>query len=546
MKRSAQSHAQSFGAGAALLLLSAVVVKLIGAFYKIPLTNRLGGEGMGYYMTAYSVFNPVYAVSVAGFPAAIARVYARTGRRLDAAQERALLSQALRVFLPVALVFGVLLVLFAGTAAAAVGNPRAWPCIRAIAPAVLFCCLTSVIRGVSEGKGDMRPTALGQCAEAAIKLAAGLALVHLCLLSGESDPVRLACAGLSGVTLSALGGFFAALLLFRRERTPPGASRVAPSYRALRRSLRGTALPVSLAALVTNLTSVVDLVTVMNRLALAVGKNAALVAAAHPGALLDAMPQKEIPNFLFGAYTALAMTAFHLIPALTAPLCTCALPFVSSLFGGGERQKAKTAVSAVLKAAALLAFPAGIGIAVLAKPILLLLFPDSLREVAVASGILRPLGAAAALAAMTCPVNSMLQAVGRPYVPVRLLLCGAALKFLINWLLLSDPRVNIDGAAWGTLACYALIFLGGMFALLGETKLSFDWRGTLFCPLAGGGFCAAAAKRMLLFLGERLAFPAALLLSVAAGGVCYLLFLLILRPLSSKETEFLIHRPKIS
>ena len=65
---------QSFAAGAATLMAAALIVKVIGMLFKIPLTRMLGGEGMGYYMTAYSIFNPICALCVAGFPVAVSRL----------------------------------------------------------------------------------------------------------------------------------------------------------------------------------------------------------------------------------------------------------------------------------------------------------------------------------------------------------------------------------------------------------------------------------------------------------------------------------------
>lgn len=67
---------QSFAAGAATLMAAALIVKVIGMLFKIPLTRMLGGEGMGYYMTAYSIFNPICALCVAGFPVAVSRLTA--------------------------------------------------------------------------------------------------------------------------------------------------------------------------------------------------------------------------------------------------------------------------------------------------------------------------------------------------------------------------------------------------------------------------------------------------------------------------------------
>ena len=544
MKRTAQS----LGAGAALLLGAAVAVKLIGALFKIPLTNWIGGEGMGYYMTAYSVFNPVYAVSVAGFPAAIARVSAQRSAGRREFSDAFLLQNAFLTFVPLGLLLGILLVLLADSAAVLVGNPDAGPAIRAIAPAVLFCCMTAVLRGSFEGRGDMRPTAFSQCAEAFVKLIAGLLLVSLCL-KGENHPggVSLACAALTGVTLSTAAGFLCAASFYRSENvsafSKPG-HRI--SGRALRRRLLKTALPICLAALVTNLTTVVDLVTVMNRLTAALLADADAVLSSHPGACLSEMRLADVPNFLFGSYTALAMTVFHLVPALTAPICTGALPFVCALRTQGHTRSARIAVSAVLKASALLAVPAGLGIAALGEPILTLLFPHNIREVAAAAGILRPLGFAAVFTAMACPVNSLLQAVGRPYVPVRLLLCGALLKLAANWFLMGLPGVNIDGAAWGTLLCYGLLMIKGMSVLLRDTASPVNPIGIFIRPAVGGALCAAAARIFLMKVGETLPLMAALPVSIAAGGAVYLLFLRLTVPLSQEEIDILLSKPQKS
>ena len=64
---------QGFLYGSAVLIVSAVIVKVIGALFRIPLANMLGGTGMGYFSAAYGIFMPVYAISATGLPAAAAR-----------------------------------------------------------------------------------------------------------------------------------------------------------------------------------------------------------------------------------------------------------------------------------------------------------------------------------------------------------------------------------------------------------------------------------------------------------------------------------------
>ena len=62
-----QSNIQN---GAAILLLTAVITKVIGALFKIPLASAacLGDIGFGYFSSAYDLFSPIYSLAVAGLP----------------------------------------------------------------------------------------------------------------------------------------------------------------------------------------------------------------------------------------------------------------------------------------------------------------------------------------------------------------------------------------------------------------------------------------------------------------------------------------------
>ena len=65
---------QSFLGGAAILTAAVVIVKLIGAAYKIPLSNILGSAGQTYFDTAYQIYNFLLTFSTAGLPPAISRM----------------------------------------------------------------------------------------------------------------------------------------------------------------------------------------------------------------------------------------------------------------------------------------------------------------------------------------------------------------------------------------------------------------------------------------------------------------------------------------
>ena len=61
----------SFLSGVGILTLSSLTVKVIGLFYRIPLLNYLGTEGMGYFNTAYELYALFCVISTAGLPVAM-------------------------------------------------------------------------------------------------------------------------------------------------------------------------------------------------------------------------------------------------------------------------------------------------------------------------------------------------------------------------------------------------------------------------------------------------------------------------------------------
>ena len=194
-------------------MLSAVVAKGLGALFKIPLTNLLGGVGMGYFSCAYSLFMPVYALAVTGLSSAVARMTARNialGMYADALKVR---RTALALFSALGLA-GSLLIFFLAKpfSVYTLGNSEAYLAVAMISPSVFFGCITAVERGYYEGISNMYPTALSQVAEGVIKVCSGLLMCNYVnshselFLSYFHDvgDIRAisASAGILGVTLS--------------------------------------------------------------------------------------------------------------------------------------------------------------------------------------------------------------------------------------------------------------------------------------------------------------------------------------------------------
>ena len=138
---------QTFVEGALILMIANILVKVIGAIFKIPLNYLLGDDGMGYFGSAYMVYNWLFIVATAGMPVAISKMVAESAARGNTAEVRKIFSVGYRLLAVIGLAGFAFLLIFADKCAALMANPGAAPGIRALAPAILFVAIMSVYRG---------------------------------------------------------------------------------------------------------------------------------------------------------------------------------------------------------------------------------------------------------------------------------------------------------------------------------------------------------------------------------------------------------------
>ena len=156
---------QSFLGGAAILAAAVVVVKIIGAAYKLPLNNILGEVGMSYWDTAYKIYNFLLTFSTAGLPLAISKLTSEAHTQGRENEKRKIFRTAIWLFFALGLVGSLLMFFQADLFAAFLRNEDATRPIQALAPAVFCVCLLACMRGYTQGQGNMTPTAISQVLE---------------------------------------------------------------------------------------------------------------------------------------------------------------------------------------------------------------------------------------------------------------------------------------------------------------------------------------------------------------------------------------------
>lgn len=558
--------------GALILTAGMALVKVIGALFKIPLKYAIGEYGMGLFNVAYNFYGPVFSLATAGFPVAVSRLVSESrslGRWNDVRQVK-------RTALPLFLAFGgagmALLTLFAPFYCRnIIGTPYALAPVLALAPAILFACVGAAYRGYYEGLQNMTPTAASEVAEALVKLFLGLGLsrwlVSRCAeeyaakgtifsfaVSSPDEAKFLALSlAAAGAVLGVTAGSAAALayLLLRHRLKGDGIAprlyREAPAPLGRRKTLRrlwSITLPIALGSIATNAAGLIDATFLQNRLGGVLEREAERLLACFPGMIPQMYLEnpESIPTFLYGCY-ALAMAVYLLVPSLTQAFGISALPTVTAAWARGDRRELKARMESVCRLTALFCFPTGLGLSALSGPIVRVLYGDD-GSSSIIAGVLFLLGIASLAAAMSTPFSSMLQAVGRADLPVKLLLGAMTVKLGVNWVLCGTPEWNIYGAAVGTLLCYLFLAVSQFLFLerAGGVKLSAE---KLFLrPLLCAVLCALTAWACFFGLGllPGLEGEAPRLgISILCGALVYVFGLLLL---GSVEKNDLLMLPK--
>ncbi|MBQ8515898.1 MAG: polysaccharide biosynthesis C-terminal domain-containing protein [Ruminococcus sp.] len=450
-------------------MASAAIAKIFGALFKIPLTNLLGGIGMGYFSCAYGLFLPVYALSVTGLSAAVARTVAQEAAGGCFRNVRRVRRTARILFAGLGALLTVLIWVTARPFALyAAGDEKACYSVMMIAPTALLGCMSAVERGYYEGLQNMYPTALSQAVEAAAKVVIGLTLSSWVLSHEEqvlfyfpagTDILSVAAAAaVLGVTLSSGAGllYFLVRNLFgdglRKKELCSG--RTDPFGKIAKELLR-VMIPVALGSVAATLTSIIDLCTVMRCFGFAQTH--------FPEAMerrFGSMAGEEsFPAFVYGAFTGMALTVFNLIPSVTNMFGRSALPCAARAWAKGRTEALREQVRSVTLATGLLAIPSGVGLFLLADPIMQVLYSGHTEETVIAAEALRALVPGMVCLCLTTPLFSILQGMGRTDLPVKLMLWGVLVKLLGNLLLIPLPATSISGAGLSTSLCYALMLV---------------------------------------------------------------------------------------
>ncbi len=351
-----------FGASAVILALFGFICKIIGALYRIPLTNILGAEGMGAYQAVFPLFTILLTISSGGITQAVSALI--SGAEDREKETRGILKAGLSEVLVLSLSISVITFVCAPLFAQVQANPVAEIGYKILAPVIILSGLSALIKGYYQSRSNVAPTVISNLIEQLVKLIVGLSLSLYLAPRGIKYAVGGALVGTLLAELSSL--LFLIVRFFKGSDKPLDLPPLYPVKYDFLRVLRAV-LPLSLGGLILPLSSLFDSIAVVN-------------------VLTYTLKDNSLATAYYGLLSGTASTLTNLPVVFTVAISVTVIPAVcSDKKSSSLIQKADLSV----KLACFVCIPFALLMIALCSPITNLLYPAlSQSERSVASILL--------------------------------------------------------------------------------------------------------------------------------------------------------------
>ena len=370
-----KSRGEDYIVQGSILAAAAVITKVIGVVYRIPLTNLLGDEGNGFYGYAYQVYAFALMISSLSLPTAVSKI---VSMRVSVGQRR----NAFRAFI-CSLVFAVVVgfiiaaAIFFGAGAISehvMKAPLSVYALKVLAPGLFIVAVMAVLRGYFQGLGTMMPTAISQVIEqiinAVISIIGASVLFGIGSRAGEEageellGPAYGAAGGTLGTVMGALAGLLFLLFvlwLYRggiKKQLKRDHSKRKETYSHILKALILTAVPVIFSTAIYNINQIIDL-TVFNHIMSWQG--------------FSEQEYMALQGIYTGKYDPLINVPLSIPSAVSASI----VPTLTAAVMSRQMKKVHYQIDQTLRIATIITIPSAVGIAVLASPLMVFLYNDS-------------------------------------------------------------------------------------------------------------------------------------------------------------------------
>lgn len=438
---------------AGILAAAGIICRIIGILYRSPLTSIIGDEGNGYYTSAYNIYTIILLISSYSIPSAVSKIIAsKLALREYRNAHRIFQCALLYVF-----VIGGIASIFTFFGAGLFLEGEAAIVLKVFAPTIFISGFVGVLRGYFQAHGSMIQTSYSQIVEQILNAVISVLAAHLLIgvVASESKTTQ-AVYGAAGSALGTGSGVVIALLFMLfvyavnrkmlRDRISRDRHKNIESYGDILKGMLLTVTPIILSTFIYNFSTSFNQTVYTKVMIYLRGYSLAEAATAY------------------GIFSGKAMVIVNIPIALASSLSSAMIPAISSSNAVGDRQGTRKKAENAMWTTMLIAIPCAVGLGVLSKPIMQLLFPqkDSLD---LAAQLLMMISASVVFYSLSTLSNGILQGIGKVNLPVR----NAAIALVIQTVLLGGLLAYTDLDVYALVIC--LLVYSGLMCILNSISV---------------------------------------------------------------------------
>ena len=420
---------------AGILALAGIIVRIIGLLYKSPLNTIIGDLGAGYYSTAYNMYTIILLISSYSIPSAIAKVISQKLALNQYKNAQKLFYGAMIYVVVVGGLASILTYIFAPILA----KGQAATVLKVFVPTIFLSGFLGVLRGYFQARKNMVPTSISQILEqianAVISIVAAYLFMRFLAAPDETSQAVLGAMGSAlGTGIGVVIGLLFMLYMYLKNRKKFKAEIAGDvtenidSYKNVFKTIFGVVTPFILSTFIYNCSASVNMTIYQNVMMEVKGFT------------------ETVTITMYGIFAYKAVTVANIPIAMSSAMSSAMLPSVASSFVKGELDKTRKQVDKAISVTMLIAMPCAVGLFVLAKPVMQLLFnqPESLDS---ASFLLMAIAVTVIFYCISTVTNSVLQGIGKVNIPVIHAAVALVLQVIVLVVLLMFTKLNLYALA---------------------------------------------------------------------------------------------------
>lgn len=523
----------SFMKNVLILMFAQIMVKILGLVYKFVITNfeGFGDTGLGYYSSGYQIYSLLLALSSIGIPSVISKLVSERIAIGDQKGAQRIFKICMVLFTGIGAILSFALYFGAEYIATTIYNVVDTQYVmKALAPAIVFVSASAVLRGYFAGQNDMKPTSYSQIIEQFLNCI--LSIVFVYSLLGK-EPYVMAAGGNLSTTVAIILTFVYLIAYYKKKKLKINVDQKSEeenltTWKLLKKILI-ISVPVTISSVISVIHPLIDSATVSR-----------CIQTAFSG-LYSAKDQLELIAMSKTGILSKIDTLVNLPLAVNIAFSTALVPVISAAIAKKDMQTATKRMTFSVFASLIIVLPCAAGFISLAQPILNLIYPSA-NEGAL---LLMLYSISMIFIALNQTINGGLYGINKTYIPLIAVIIGAVIKLILNIVLISNPSIEVTGAAISSIISQIIAFSICAIALAKNIKFDIKFGRMVIAPTLASAFMGICTYFINQTLNGIIGNSLSTIVSIILGAIIYVVTILILKILKKEEIMMIPFGTKI-